>query len=83
MSAGGGGSRAKPADTNLPGAPGRFLSWLPREPTLEGTLKRGGTAVSSGTLVRGGTKASAGGKWSHRSRTRTANPGSENKKPHT
>ena len=44
ISAGGGGSRAKPprapADSNLPGAPGRFLNWLPRDPTLEGTLEK-------------------------------------------
>ena len=44
ISAGGGGSRAKPprapSDSNLPGAPGRFLAWLPRNPTLEGTLEK-------------------------------------------
>jgi len=41
ISAGGGGSRARPPrDSNLPGAPGRFLAWLPRAPTLEGTLEK-------------------------------------------
>lgn len=41
ISAGGGGSRARPPrDSNLPGAPGRFLAWLPRSPTLEGTLEK-------------------------------------------
>ena len=41
ISAGGGGSCARPPrDSNLPGAPGRFLAWLPRAPTLEGTLEK-------------------------------------------
>ena len=41
ISAGGGGSCARPPrDSNLPGAPGRFLAWLPRQPTLEGTLEK-------------------------------------------
>ena len=41
ISAGGGGSHARPPrDSNLPGAPGRFLAWLPRQPTLEGTLEK-------------------------------------------
>ena len=52
VSAGGGGSRAKPADTNLPGAPGRFLSWLPREPTLEGTLEKQKSEGYFGSISR-------------------------------
>ena len=54
VSAGGGGSRAKPADTNLPGAPGRFLSWLPREPTLEGTLEKQKSEGYFGSISRTG-----------------------------
>jgi len=52
VSAGGGGSRAKPAETNLPGAPGRFLSWLPREPTLEGTLEKQKSEGYFGSISR-------------------------------
>ena len=53
VSAGGGGSRAKPAnDSNLPGAPGRFLSWLPREPTLEGTLEKQKSEGYFGSISR-------------------------------
>jgi len=42
----------RPEDkTDLPSAPGRFLSWLPRDPTLEGTLeKRGGEGYFGSTL---------------------------------
>ena len=28
------------SETHLPGAPGRFLSWLHQDPTLEGTLEK-------------------------------------------
>ena len=53
ISAGGGGSRAKPPrDSNLPGAPGRFLSWMRREPTLEGTLEKQKTEGYFGSTMR-------------------------------
>ena len=69
LSAGGGGSRAKPprvnADSNLPGAPGRFLAWLPRTPTLEGTLEKLRSDSLMGSTMRMLGLSSRGWKMRH------------------